>query len=674
MLKRKKKAPHFFETIIADADSIILTNKEEGLNFLVSFFKTIRPNPDEDDKTANNKLQLAIAALEQHKIIKQKLQRALLLLLINTNLNAALTESGVPLAGGFWQELFDRLKHKVLPAIQDPGDFLYVIDRIFYKSDDFKWVEAISRENWVLFFSTIQMPIGVRDKRLQQHVMSALRILSFQVAQTGLEKEVAGFIPAADTGEESPFVKQSFLIHDLQEKLAQDSDNSTVNHCCVLIKEVVQQCLKNIEYIRSQQSVRGASLRQTYTLLILTTRLQRILILTDVLDRDDHFDVGRFVDLFKVLVRNENRKNSIIEFLSQGVGYLAYQIAEHKGDKGDKYITATTKQYRKMIVSAMWGGFIICFIAVFKNLLSKLALAPFWQGFVYSVNYSAGFIAIEETGSTLATKQPAFTASAVAASLDTKKQSNRPDLNNLAVTVAKVSRSQIASFFGNLIIVFPGTFLLAWLYHILFNTKIADGDAAYQLLKDQHPWESLSLLYACNTGFFLFASGIIAGYVQNKIRYGRIGERLVMHPVLRLSMAEKRRKKLAAYIEKHSGALVGSIALGFFLGMASIFGKMFGIPFDIRHITISAGNAAIGVYGAGFENIPWQYLLVVFLGVLGIGFVNFLSSFAFAFYVAVKSWGIHLKDYPQFIGILWRYFIHFPAHFIFPPKTKTTDA
>jgi site-specific recombinase len=41
------------------------------------------------------------------------------------------------------------------------------------------------------------------------------------------------------------------------------------------------------------------------------------------------------------------------------------------------------------------------------------------------------------------------------------------------------------------------------------------------------------------------------------------------------------------------GALVGNIALGFFLGMAGFIGHIFGIPFDIRHITIAAGNSAI---------------------------------------------------------------------------------
>ena len=42
------------------------------------------------------------------------------------------------------------------------------------------------------------------------------------------------------------------------------------------------------------------------------------------------------------------------------------------------------------------------------------------------------------------------------------------------------------------------------------------------MLESQHPWHSLSLLYACNTGVFLFLSGIIAGYVQNKILYGEL--------------------------------------------------------------------------------------------------------------------------------------------------------
>jgi site-specific recombinase len=318
----------------------------------------------------------------------------------------------------------------------------------------------------------------------------------------------------------------------------------------------------------------------------------------------------------------------------------------------------------------MWGGFIISMVAIIKNLVGRLNLAPFPLGFLYSVNYCAGFILIEETKSTLATKQPAFTASAVASSLDTKKIEGEPDLEGLAATVAKVSRSQIASFFGNLLIVFPLTFILAWGYREFFGNNIAEGEAAFKLLQDQHPWRSAALLYACFTGFFLFVSGIIAGYWQNKIQFGQIKERMKKHPLLKRSLSGKRLEWFSGYVEKHFGALMGNLALGFFLGFSGVMGKIFGIPFDIRHITIAAGNTAIGVQGLGLENIPPYFLLAVFFGVLGIGFFNFFVSFSLAFLMAVKSRGIHLSQYPKLFRIIGNYFLKHPREFLLPPGKK----
>ena len=94
---------------------------------------------------------------------------------------------------------------------------------------------------------------------------------------------------------------------------------------------------------------------------------------------------------------------------------------------------------------------------------------------------------------------------------------------------------------------------------------------------------------------------------------------------------------------------------------------------DIRHITISAGNVAIAVYGLGIQNLNPYYLLTIFLGVLGIGFFNFLVSFSMAFIVAAKSRGVRLKNYPEFIGILWRYFRKKPLDFI-RPRNQVEEA
>lgn len=670
MFRLRKKNPGFFETALLH-DRIKADDRSAGLSFLVSFFGEIRPGNSRKKRNAEVNLRYAIQELKLHPELLTNLQQALLSQLISTQLTATITESGIPLSRGFWQELANRLKHKLIPELQDETDFLYVINSVFFKKEDYQWVESIPRSLWIDFFETLGFRFSTDAHRIKHELLSSLKMLSFQVAQLGLEREVLNYLPENERNAHTAFVRQNYQVHQLEMILTENSTADDISGTSTALKECIDSCYILLAYIRESHAEKGASIQQTYLLMILGNRLQRMQLIADILDADNQFDTGRFVDIFRLLVRNEKRKNSIKEFLSQGLGYLAYQIAEHKGNKGHKYITETRADYFKMIRSAMWGGLIISFTAILKNLIGKLKLAPFPLGFLYSINYSAGFILIEETKSTLATKQPAFTASAVAGSLDTRKLEGEPDLESLAATVAKVSRSQIASFFGNLVIVFPLTFLLAWGYHQLTGTKIADEAAAFKLLKDQHPWRSPALLYACFTGVFLFISGIIAGYWQNKVQYGQIRERLIRHPVLKVSLSQKRLIRLADYVEKHIGALIGSIALGFFLGFSGVIGKIFGIPFDIRHITIASGNVSIGLYGVGINEVPSYFMLAVFFGVLGIGFLNFLVSFALAFTVAVKSRGIHLSQYPRLLSTIGKYLFRHPRDFFLPERKAT---
>jgi site-specific recombinase len=676
--RKKKTKPDFIETVSGRSAVLSIADSQAGLDFLVGFFSVIRPRSgrvgNRRQRDAEENLQKLTATLRDNAFLLSNLQHAILSQLVRTDLSSALTESGIPLARGFWQELFGRLRHKLLPPLHPENDFLYVLNRVFFRNHDYIWVEDIPRADWIAFFETLGLSLHIDDRRILRQLLLALNTLSFQVASLGLEKEIQNYIPEPYR-DENPFGTQNYLIHEMEVLRITQKDNGEegLRELSEKLKQVIGWCHECIGYVRDNHGLQGASLHQTYMLLLLDNRLDRISILMDLLDSEHRFDAGRFVDLFRMLIRNENRKNSILEFMSQSLGYLAYQIAEHKGAKGDKYITSTWAEYRGMLRSAMGGGAWICLVVLVKNLLIKLPMAIFWHGFAYSVNYSLGFILIEETHTTLATKQPAFTASAVAGSLDTRKNAHQPNLYNLAITVAKVSRSQIASFLGNLIIVFPGVWLLAWGYEKVFGHKLVSGAPALKMLMDQHPWQSLSLLYACNTGVFLFLSGIIAGYVQNKIRYGQIARRLQTHPILRLSMPAARLRRLSEYVEKHAGTLIGNICLGFFLGMAGFIGEIFGIRFDIRHITISAGNTSLAVYGLGFHNLnPW-YLATVFGGVLGIGFLNFLVSFSLAFIVAVRSRGVRIREYPEFLGILWRYFRSNPLDFIRPRRRPVEE-
>jgi hypothetical protein len=92
-----------------------------------------------------------------------------------------------------------------------------------------------------------------------------------------------------------------------------------------------------------------------------------MLIIIDVLDSDHHFNTDRFIEYFYTVIKNENTKNSLGEFLSQNFGMLAYQIAEHKGRKGESYISSTQGDFMRLFRSAMGGGVIVSFVAIFKN-------------------------------------------------------------------------------------------------------------------------------------------------------------------------------------------------------------------------------------------------------------------------------------------------------------------
>ena len=641
-------------------------DRTAALAYLRDFFELVRPASYEPE-SAGLKLEKMMKLLEDDPSVSDNLRRAIYIPLRNANLVPMLTDSGMALSRSVGKELYSRLKHKFIPPLKDEKDFLQVIEAVFYKRGDFQWVENISRKQWGSLLSMLDISLRGAEKILIEQVLVSMEILSARVAQLGWEKEVADYLTGSSLKKENPFMVQQFHIHALQEVLANNNIDLLKTNA-TNAKKSLADCLKILEIIRENTQDKGASLSQTFILYQIEQKLNRMLLLLDIIDADDRINSTRMADYFMKVVRNENRKNSIRELLGQTTVYLAYQIAEQKGKKGNRYITSSPAEYRKMFFSALKGGFIVCFMVIIKNFLSLLKLAPFWQGFLYSVNYSAGFIIIEETHSTLATKQPAFTANAVAASIETKEIDEKPQLYNLAVTLSKVSRSQFASFAGNLLVVFPGTFLFVWIMDLAFGFKIAEGEKAMTMLRDQHPWQSLALLYACNTGIFLFLSGIIAGYVQNKMKFGRIGERIVQHPVLRFYFSRARLLRMAEYWEHHASAIVGSISLGFFLGMAGIAGKIFGVSFDIRHITIAAGNTSIGLYGVGWEHISKSYLAIVVLGVLGIGFMNFLVSFSLAFFVAMLSRGLSLKDFPEFFGILWRYFKSHPLDFIRPRK------
>jgi site-specific recombinase len=639
---------------------------QTSLSFLSGVFASLRPAPSSgnDPRTA---LEALVDRMDDDPTFAEDVFRAVTTLLRKADLVPMLTESGMAPSRSLGKELFGRIRHKCLPPLREDHDFRNVFDALFPRPDDHRWVAAIGRETWGRFFSRIRTGEGVTRRSAASQVMQALGVLSVRLAHLGCEPEVARFLPGRPTALESPFSTQQQRLSAFLGTL-RSGQGDEVTTAAEAFGMDLNRCSDAVASIRASVPERGAGLGQTFLLYQAEQLIGRMRLLLDTVDGDGRVDTHVMAEHFMQVVRYENTRFSLREFLSQATGQLAYQIAEHKGRKGDSYITSSRNEYLAMLLSAMKGGLVISFVAILKNLLGRMALAPFWQGLAYSLNYGVGFVVIDRTGAVLATKQPAYTANAVAGSIDRRRAAPADPSGVLVENLVKLSRSQFASFAGNLMVVFPGTWLLATAWDRLAGSPLASGDKARTLLADQHPFDSMALVYACNTGVCLFLSGLIAGYVQNRMRYGRIPERLARHTGLARMIGEKARLRLSGIADEHAGALAGSLSLGFMLGMAGMLGRFFGIPFDIRHITISAGNLSIGLYGLGWGAVPGGYLLTVLFGVLCIGFLNFLVSFSLAFYVAMRSRGLHLQDTPRLLRRLGRELLRRPLDFIRPPR------
>ncbi len=641
--------------------------REQKIDALAAFVRAMRPGSFSNSKYSTLQLREAINILEQDDELRLIFTKTLYEIVESSRLVEFFTESGIPVRNDFFTEFFARIRHKFLPELVPDNYLSKVFQSVFPFADDSDWVCAIDDKTWADFFSLLAPIVEWHSEHLQKELSTALSILSVRVASAGLEKPIAMRLPVEALAE--TFSEQAVAADALLDAL-KAKDLQAVQGLYQALRIRIKECFSSLERLKIQSLGHGTSLEQTFLIRRLESQLHSMEMIAAMLFAENSFGINELVSFFKRSVYYVTNRYAVGELIQQNFGLLTYQIAEHKSKSGEHYITSNRKEFRDFFVASCGGGVIIAFVVILKIFIHHSHAAPFWEAVLFSLNYAAGFIMIHVTHSALATKQPAMTASKIAASLDNKK--GERNLYGLAILVGQTARSQIISFVGNLLIVFPLPFVFAYLISMFNGSNIVSEKEALGMLDGVNPIKSLAWLYAGFTGVFLFVSGIISGYWDNRVIYSQIPERIRQHPGLKSTFSKERLNGIATYIEHNLGALVGNFALGFFLGTAAFLGNILGLPFDIRHITIAAGNYAIGILGA-HHLITWHTYVVCFIGVLGIGFVNFLVSFTLAFLVAVRSRGVEIKNLPAFSNILFTYFRKFPADFVRPPKAERKE-
>ena len=153
-----------------------------------------------------------------------------------------------------------------------------------------------------------------------------------------------------------------------------------------------------------------------------------------VMDDDDlrYQSIGLFMADITEAIYSER---SVRALLATNSELLALQVTENASKTGEHYVSNDKQGFLAMYKSAAGAGAIIATMATLKVLMTRLTMAPLMQAFSYSMNYSLGFMLIHVLHFTVATKQPAMTAAALAATVQQRKGSKMAQIAELAESV-----------------------------------------------------------------------------------------------------------------------------------------------------------------------------------------------------------------------------------------------
>jgi site-specific recombinase len=595
---------------------------------------------------------------------------------------------GLPTDRGLLGETLDRLSRRLLPEAMDPRSISELVCRLFPSPRDLVWLNATPPELLLRFAQLLRLasPEERLWRPLEEAVLDALRLIATRVSAVGLYDALLSRSPNVPL-DESPFFVLPRETDAFVERV-HAGDESRLLIARERCHNVVMSCRRTMRAIVKGLEGHGVSIDVVYRLELLDKNLARYAdLLEPSLPRGDvehHFVVRQF--LIGLLDARKNDR-ALGEIIHSSTHMLARKIIERAGETGEHYITTTRGEYFKMLLSAGGGGVLTAGTAAIKFLIGWAHFAPFVEGVLAASNYASSFLLMQLCGFTLATKQPSMTAAALAASLraygnhvppsdagakarDAEQSSpgSAPNaLANLVNLIARIMRSQLAAALGNIGLVIPTTIAFDHLYSQHYGHTFLDAETAHYVLHSLHPTESGTIFYAAFTGVLLWAASVCAGWLENWAVYRRIPEAVAQHRYGRVLG----RRTLAFFsrgLHKNLSGIGGNTSLGLFLGMTPVLGKFFGLPLDVRHVTLSTGALTLALCALREPGVERAELVPAVLGIALIGVLNFGVSFVLALLVALRARQVARGDRLRLLGSVVVTFFRSPLQFVFPPR------
>lgn len=627
------------------------------------------------------RLQAFVRALATVRVYRESFAALLTAIVTELRGTKLFAEVGIPNEPGFWREMIDRLSRRFLPAPPVPKSFQDFISAIFPTKREASFIEHSPAETWRKLWGVIEItksPLSSAWMPLAASMSDAMRIIAARIAALGVAQDVRDRLPEMSIAS-LPFLRLPTLCETVQigpPRLSVSNEGALA---------MIEECRAALRLVHAHVEEYGVSVDLVYRLELMAAQLTRLEQLVSLLVPASQEalaqNLGRFA---RDLVRAQFQNRSIFELLGRNSHVLAKKVVERSGLSGEHYITKTRKEWRAMLFSAAGGGFLTCFTAAFKILSGKLHVSLLTSSTLNIINYAGSFLLMGALGYTLATKQPSMTAAALATSLETENEDpnsgvlsgREPHLDRLVTIIAQISRSQLAAAMGNVGMVIPVALLFEFIWRRATGHSFLDQAKAVKVVDSLHPLKGGMLPYAAFTGVLLWASSIAAGWFENWVIYRRLPEAIAKHRRIRRFLGPERAKRWADALEHGATSAAGSVSLGFLLGFMPAMGTLFGLPIDVRHVTLSTGSLVFAGSALGTGALGTYDFLGAAVGILFIGTLNFGVSFVLALAVALRArdrWRAGtVSVMNDLIVALVRRFFRTPTVFFFPPKNVET--
>ena len=549
-----------------------------------------------------------------------------------------ISEAGLPDEAFLVGELLTRVLRHLLPVDEVGGDLYVLIDSLSLNESDARWLASLP-EDLTAAWADIFRPSHAS-------ILASCKILALRATNVALSRDLINFADDEDITKSSFFNLPAVVEHVIRHP-----EDFT------LWEQKLKECEDQLMKVNQELADRGSSVNLIFRVRLLRSLLGRI---QQVISLESANSDARKLAIAIVHGFASQRRMGTV--LSASTRRLARSVVERTGRAGEHYIAQNATQWRVMGLGAVLAGVITSFTALFKHALAVGIHAPLLLALAHSVNYVVSFLLMQAGGFLLASKMPAITAATLVDAMEDPEKNHMESLRS-------ISQTQFIVTISNLLGAVPVSLGIDRLFHVVRGHPFLTQAEAEHGLTMLFPHASMTILFAIITGVFLWLSSLATGWTANYLALHKMATAISSSLRIRDRLGPKRAAKLAHWVRYHAPGSVGFIVLGFLLGSVPIIFELFGIPLEVRHVTLAAASLGYALDSSRlYGQLQWREVALAFEGIALVGLLNIFTSFALSFLLAIRARNIGEKQSRRFLREVGREVIAHPLSFLLPMR------